>query len=105
MAEYTIKSPMWTADKTLYRPGRRQVSDAHAKELGLDKSASADSGASSGEASKGAAVKYPYADLLASARPKSFGSWAEVQAAPDEDLLAVDGIGPSRLEEIRAHKG
>lgn len=35
MAEYTIKTPMWTADKTLYRPGRRQVSDAHARELNL----------------------------------------------------------------------
>lgn len=39
MAEYEIKSPMWTKDKTLYRPGKRDVSPEHAKELGLDKSA------------------------------------------------------------------
>jgi hypothetical protein len=102
MAEYVIKTPLWTADKTLYRPGKRQVSDAHAKELGLLKSAgTAPEGDAGGEASKGAAVKYPYPELLSA---NGFKDWASVEAAPDADLLKIDGIGPTRLAEIRAWK-
>lgn len=35
MAEYTLKRPMWTADKTVYRAGTHEISEAHARELGL----------------------------------------------------------------------
>ncbi len=45
---------------------------------------------------------YPYADLLSAA---GLNDWAAVQKATDEDLLAVDGIGPARLAEVRAYKG
>jgi hypothetical protein len=38
MAEYRLTRPLWTGDKTLYRAGTREISDAHAKELGLLKS-------------------------------------------------------------------
>lgn len=37
--EYTFTRPMWTADKTVYREGTREVRPEHARELGLDKSA------------------------------------------------------------------
>jgi hypothetical protein len=100
MAEYLIESPMWTADKTLYRPGRRNVADSHAKELGL-LSTDAGGGEAAGEASKAAAVTYPHADLLAS---NGFSGWDAVKDASDADLLKIDGIGPTRLAEIRAWK-
>lgn len=103
MAEYLIKTPLWTRDKTLYRPGRRNVSDAHAKELGLLKGDASEGGerGGRGEVPKASAATYPYPDLLAGA---GFKDWQAVSEASDEDLLAVDGIGPARLKEIRDHR-
>lgn len=42
----------------------------------------------------------PYASLLI---PKLFADEPAVRAASDEDLLAVEGIGPARLAEIREY--
>ena len=42
--------------------------------------------------------EHPYADLLAKS---GFGDWVAVHSASDDDLLAIDGIGPKRLAEIR----
>jgi hypothetical protein len=44
----------------------------------------------------------PYADLL---MPAPFVNEDAVRAATDEEILAVQGIGPTRLAEIRAFKG
>lgn len=59
-------------------------------------------GASGGDGAQDAGDDYPSADIL---RAGGFKDWQAVQGASDDDLLAVDGIGPSRLKEIRAHKG
>lgn len=45
---------------------------------------------------------YPSADLLAAG---GYKDWSAVKAAKDEDLLALEGIGPVRLAEIRAYRG
>jgi hypothetical protein len=42
----------------------------------------------------------PYADLLI---PKPFKNEDAVRAASDDEITAVDGIGPARLAEIRAY--
>lgn len=46
-------------------------------------------------------VPMPYASLLEEA---GYGSPEAVRKASDEDLLAIEGIGPTRLAEIRAYK-
>lgn len=81
----------------LFRAGRNvEVPDALAKTLG-----SGDDGGAGltppAAASKG---NMPYADLLI---PKSFKDEQAVSAASDEQILAVDGIGPARLAEIREY--
>lgn len=45
---------------------------------------------------------YPYAEVLTAG---GFKDWAAVNKATDEQLLALDGIGPARLKEIREFKG
>jgi predicted flap endonuclease-1-like 5' DNA nuclease len=44
----------------------------------------------------------PYADLLI---PRHFADEDAVDAASDADLIAIDGIGPKRLAEIREYFG
>jgi predicted flap endonuclease-1-like 5' DNA nuclease len=44
----------------------------------------------------------PYAELLI---PKHFADEDAIDAASDEDLLAIDGVGPKRLAEIREYFG
>lgn len=44
---------------------------------------------------------YPYADVLSTG---GFKDWTAVSGATDEQILALDGIGPARLAEIRAYK-
>lgn len=80
MPEYVIKSPMWTKDKTLYRPGRRNVSEAHAKELGLDKSAETDAVTDGGESG-------------GSLEGVQFASAAARTAAEEAGLTAADFEG------------
>lgn len=93
--EYTFKTPMWAKDGTLYRQGTRNVSEAHAVELNLP------GARTSAPAEPKVAESYPYADLLAA---NGFPSWGAVQAASDDQLLAINGIGQRRVDEIRSHK-
>jgi predicted flap endonuclease-1-like 5' DNA nuclease len=53
-------------------------------------------------ANDGGASDMPYAELLI---PQPFADEDAVDAASDEDLLAIDGIGPKRLAEIREYFG
>lgn len=45
---------------------------------------------------------YPHAEVL---RAGGFADWASVVGATDDEILALDGIGPTRLREIRAFAG
>jgi len=97
MPKVDLKTPVWDDDKVLYRPGSGvYVPDALAQRLGL--------APKTGDTEKrdSAPVDYPYADVL---KTGGFNDWQAVQGASDDDLLAVDGIGPARLKEIREFKG
>lgn len=48
---------------------------------------------------KGLPEEYPRRDLLVA---HEYFSIEQVEAATDEALLAIDGIGPKRLQEIRS---
>lgn len=61
-----------------------------------------DASGATAESAQAGAETWPYADVLASA---GFRTWEQIENATGEELLAVDGIGPKRLGEIRAYKG
>jgi hypothetical protein len=84
----------------LYRAGRG-VEIPSALYAALNPDAGGGEGGEGGASgAEGAAM--PYADLLI---PKHFADEDAVDAASDEDLLAIDGIGPKRLAEIREFFG
>lgn len=88
----TLKTPFWDQNGRLYRPGAEIPSEA------LRPS----SAKASAPETEGEAATYPYADVLSEG---GFADWDAVKSASDEDILAVNGIGPTRLKEIRAYKG
>lgn len=80
----------------LYKQGDKYV-NAEGKEVKPPKATQPETK----EPAKVPTAAYPYADLL---KAKGYGDWASVRAAKDEDLIAIEGIGPARLAEIRAFK-
>lgn len=93
MPTIVLKTPVWDENGKLYRPGKVEVPEALAKRLG--------------KSTEGKTVEekpqdaYPYADILSAG---GYKDWAAVNKATDEQLLALDGIGPARLKEIREFK-
>lgn len=98
MPKIDLKTPVWSEGK-LYRPGKGvEVPQALYAVLSPSKAPAAREGGGA----KQDAETYPDAELLAAG---GFKTWDEVEEASDDDLLALDGIGPARLARIRAWKG
>jgi DNA uptake protein ComE-like DNA-binding protein len=92
-----------TVEGGVYLVGKKYV-DASGKEMKKSAvseagKASDESGTETAEASAAPASSTPYADALAKA---GYDTDTKIRAASDEDLLAVEGIGPARLAEIRS---
>jgi predicted flap endonuclease-1-like 5' DNA nuclease len=85
----------------LFRAGKGvKISDSLAKMLGTGSTVKGEGSAPPDTGAGRSAM--PYADILI---PKHFADEDAVDAASDEDLLAIDGIGPKRLAEIREFFG
>jgi predicted flap endonuclease-1-like 5' DNA nuclease len=87
----------------LYRAGRSvDIPAALYAALNPDATTAEDSPARDGSGKAESDSAMPYADLLI---PRHFADEDAVDAASDADLIAIDGIGPKRLAEIREYFG